>query len=285
MGTILSTPTFVTLGWQLQKRQDETMNPIDYCSRSLNNAVCKWDTTQIKCLAIIWVVLLLRPYFEASRFTICTNHSSLIWILNLSESFGRLAQWQLWLSKSNLDVVYHAATKDQTANALSRSLVNGANTTPLEDDLSLLAIETLDDTNTGKHFIDTISSATSPHDAVHVPSDTPHDTVDTPATPTATEFISEQINDAYYLTMTSLAWQSSTEFHIKFQGLLVQRTTVDGAILLLVATPLWQRVLVLTRYPFNSKVLLAAPYVLHPAKQSLLDPPTKQRLPYSRSVQ
>lgn len=58
----------------LQKQPDGTTKPDEYWSRSLPKAEQSYDTTQREYLAIVWSVLMLRPYLAGTHFKIRTNH-------------------------------------------------------------------------------------------------------------------------------------------------------------------------------------------------------------------
>ncbi|NJR72361.1 MAG: hypothetical protein HC782_04925 [Gammaproteobacteria bacterium] len=62
----------------LQKQPDDTVRPIGYWSLALNDAERRYDTTQRECLAIVWSVLILRPFLKvhASPSEPTTIHSS-----------------------------------------------------------------------------------------------------------------------------------------------------------------------------------------------------------------
>lgn len=73
---------------QLQKQPDRADRPIAYCFCLLHEFERAYDTTHCRCLAVRWAVLLLRPYLEECRFTVCTDHDALKWNLNLTDSTG-----------------------------------------------------------------------------------------------------------------------------------------------------------------------------------------------------
>lgn len=43
-----------------------------------------YDTIHRKCLAVVWAVLLLRPFLEVPHFTILTDNDGLRWVLILT---------------------------------------------------------------------------------------------------------------------------------------------------------------------------------------------------------
>lgn len=90
----------------LQSHEDDNdldLRPIDYWSRSLNDAELPYDITR-KCLGVVCAVLLLRTYKEAKKFTVSTDYQALGWLLDIKDLTGRLARWQLRLMKYDFKV-------------------------------------------------------------------------------------------------------------------------------------------------------------------------------------
>lgn len=133
------------------------MKPIRYWFRFRIDDEHKYDCTQRACLATVWLVLLLRPYLKGTRLTIHTDHNSLKWISNLLDSSSRLARWQLRFSEYTFEIVYYTGIKHPCTDALFRLPTDGGDTTPLENDPLLLAIDAPDSTSSVGHFVDTIS--------------------------------------------------------------------------------------------------------------------------------
>ena len=61
----------------LQTYPDGTCHPIGFWSRSLNPAEKNYSVGEKECLAIVWAVQLLRPYFEGTHFDLYTDHQAL----------------------------------------------------------------------------------------------------------------------------------------------------------------------------------------------------------------
>lgn len=98
-------------------------------------------------------------------------------------------------------------------------------------------------------FVDTISSVHNLLIAMHVLSDTPNGTVDTPATPKSTEFVCRQARDKYFHALISQVEKPDAEFQIDYHKLLVHRLTIDGAIQVVVPALLRQQTLALAQCP------------------------------------
>ena len=56
----------------LQEQEDGTNRPVGYWSRTLTKPEKAYTVTERECLAVVWAVLLLRPYLEGARFTVRT---------------------------------------------------------------------------------------------------------------------------------------------------------------------------------------------------------------------
>ena len=104
-----------------------------------NSALTKQErdhtTTENECLAIVWAILLLRPYLKRQRFTIRTDQDSLRWVLNLADAEGRLARWRLHLSEHDYLVEHYAGTKHQAGYAPSRLETTGVDIFSLRDEI------------------------------------------------------------------------------------------------------------------------------------------------------
>ena len=89
----------------LQEQEGEkTPNPVGYWSRTLSPAEQNYTTTEQECLAVVWSVLMLRPYLEGQEFTIRTDHDSLKWLMALSDASGRLQRWLLRLQEFDFNI-------------------------------------------------------------------------------------------------------------------------------------------------------------------------------------
>lgn len=75
-----------------QDHPEEGRHPIGYCSRSLNVAEENYSVTEKEGLAVVYTTKILHPDLERKRFSIHTDHQTLRWIINLSETQGRLAR-------------------------------------------------------------------------------------------------------------------------------------------------------------------------------------------------
>lgn len=125
----------------LQEQPEGTERPIEYWSRGLNGDELGYGTTYREYLAVLWAILILRPYFEGHRFTIRTGHAALRWILNMGDVSVKMARWSLGIEEVELDIVHRPGVKHQAAGALWRVQTNGADTSPLMDYRPVLLLQ------------------------------------------------------------------------------------------------------------------------------------------------
>lgn len=80
-------------------------------------------------------VTLLLSYLEGARLTIRTNHEVLHWILTITKSTGKQAQWRSEQLRFKLYIVACAKKKHQAADALSRLSTKADDKTLLCDEV------------------------------------------------------------------------------------------------------------------------------------------------------
>lgn len=82
-------------------------------SRSLSKAEKIYTTTEKECLAVLYCIETARPCIEGTKFTVITDHYSLIWLKELQAPSGRLGRWTVKLQQGKERIV---------SNTLSRSV-------------------------------------------------------------------------------------------------------------------------------------------------------------------
>ena len=123
------------LGCALLQQQDvDVWKPVGYWSYTLTDTERDYSPTERECYAVVWAVTTLRPYLEGVRFTVRTDHDCLRWLMNLTESTGRLTRWRLRLSEFDFEIQYRPGRVHQVPDALSRLIRPHANDAPDVDD-------------------------------------------------------------------------------------------------------------------------------------------------------
>lgn len=109
-------------GSVLMQYVDGQPKVISYFSMKYTPAQRKYSTTEKECLSVILSIEKFRPYIDMVRFTVVTDHASLLWLCNLKDATGRLARWALRLQCYDIDFVHRPGKEHKVPDMLSRSL-------------------------------------------------------------------------------------------------------------------------------------------------------------------
>lgn len=110
------------IGAVLTQKFEDGEKVICFLSRSLTKLEQKYTTTERECLAVIWAVEKLRHYLEGTKFTVITDHASLLWLHRLKDPTGRLARWALRLQPFTFDIIHRRGRENIVPDFLSRSV-------------------------------------------------------------------------------------------------------------------------------------------------------------------
>lgn len=110
------------VGAVLVQPHSDSERVVCYLSRSLSSQERNFSTTERECLAVLWAIEKLRPYLEGIRFTVVTDHYSLVWLQNLRDPTGRLARWAVRLQQYDFEIVHRKGKDHVVPDTLSRSL-------------------------------------------------------------------------------------------------------------------------------------------------------------------
>lgn len=104
-----------------QKSGDEEL-VISYASRSLTKGERNFSVTEKECLGVIFGIEKFRPYLEGIKFTVITDHYSLLWLNNLKDPIGRLARWAVRLQQFDFTIEHRKGKDHLIPDLLSRSV-------------------------------------------------------------------------------------------------------------------------------------------------------------------
>lgn len=111
----------VGLGGVLIQEQRGEEKVIAFASRTLMRAERKYSVTERECLAVVFAIEKFRPYIEGVRFTVLTDHYSLLYLNRMKDPTGRLARWSVKLQQFDFDLQHRRGKFNVVPDALSRS--------------------------------------------------------------------------------------------------------------------------------------------------------------------
>ena len=140
----------VWLGAVLLQTQDNGQRrPICYISRSLSDAERNYAIIEKEPLASTWASKRLEEYVLGLRFTMETDHKSLVPLLtttDLSKMHPRILRFRLRMMRYNPEVLHVPGKCQISADALSRAPVNSPNTSDVQfiEEVETFACSTVD---------------------------------------------------------------------------------------------------------------------------------------------
>lgn len=119
--TVASDASDFGLGGVLTQVLEGEERVIAYASRSLSRTERNYTVTEKECLALLFNLERFRPWIEGVRFTVITDHYSLLYLNNLKNPTGRLARWAMKLRQYTFDLVHRKGSLNVVPDALSRT--------------------------------------------------------------------------------------------------------------------------------------------------------------------
>jgi len=89
---------------------------------------------------VVWASLLLRPFFEGTRFTVRTDHAALKWMLHMDGAHGRLMRWRLRLVEFNYVVQTRPGASHHAVDTMSRISTPAGDKGAIPDAVPFLAL-------------------------------------------------------------------------------------------------------------------------------------------------
>ena len=96
---------------------------IAYASRLFKGFEINWCISDKEMFACIYGVKEFKQFIFGTRFIIVTDHSALMYLLNLKDPTGRLARWSMFLSQFDYEIEYRKGTTHQNADYISRPVL------------------------------------------------------------------------------------------------------------------------------------------------------------------
>ncbi|CAA7018813.1 unnamed protein product [Microthlaspi erraticum] len=133
------------VGAVLGQRKEKKLHVIYYASRTLDEAQCKYATTEKELLAVVFAFEKFRSYLVGSKVIVHTDHAALKYLLTKKDAKPRLLRWILLLQEFDLEIKDKKGIDNGVADHLSRMKID--DDVPLDDSLPdehVYAIEVID---------------------------------------------------------------------------------------------------------------------------------------------
>jgi hypothetical protein len=107
------------IGAVLKQKIDGKEVCIRFCSRNLISAEINYPTLEKEALAVIYAIKTFQNYLHL-KFTVRTDHKSLIWLYKVKNPQGRIARWLMFLAGMDFTIEYKEGQSNVVADCLSR---------------------------------------------------------------------------------------------------------------------------------------------------------------------
>ena len=109
------------LGGVLSQVQDKQERVVAYCSRALRPSQRRYCTTTREMLAAVAMCIQFRSYLRGGRFTLRTDHRSLVWLHRFKDMEGMMSRWLHALQQFQFSIVHRPGKDHGNADGLSRA--------------------------------------------------------------------------------------------------------------------------------------------------------------------
>ena len=109
------------LGGVLSQIQNDQERVVAYCSRALRPSQRRYCTTKREMLAAVAMCIQFRSYLRGARFTLRTDHKSLVWLHHFKDTEGMMSRWLHALQQFQFSIVHRPGKDHGNADGLSRA--------------------------------------------------------------------------------------------------------------------------------------------------------------------
>ena len=109
------------LGGVLSQIQDDVERVVAYCSRALRPSQRRYCTTKRDMLAAVAMCIQFRSYLPGTKFTLRTDHKSLVWLHRFKDTEGMMAWWLHALQQFHFSIIHRPGRDHGDADSFSRA--------------------------------------------------------------------------------------------------------------------------------------------------------------------
>ena len=109
------------VGAVLAQKQEGSIHPIQYTSRSLNSAEKNYSACEREAVAVIFALRKFRIFLlSGHRFDLVTDHKALRYGLEKKDVHGKIARWLDFIAEYDFKMIFRRGTENKAADYLSR---------------------------------------------------------------------------------------------------------------------------------------------------------------------
>ena len=144
------------IGAVLGQKREKIFQVIYYASRTLNDALLNYATTEKELLAIVFAFDKFRPYLIGNKVVVHTDHSAIKYLMTKKDAKPRLIRWVLLLQEFDVEIKDKKGTENLVADHLSR-LEGTRDDVPVNDEFPDEKLFTIEDKRAVPWFADYVN--------------------------------------------------------------------------------------------------------------------------------
>ena len=109
------------LGGVLSQIQNDVERVVAYCSHARRPSQRRYCTTKREMLAAVAMCIQFRSYLRGTKFTLRTDHKSLVWLHRFKDTDGMMARWLHALQQFQFSIIHRPGDDHGNADRLSRA--------------------------------------------------------------------------------------------------------------------------------------------------------------------